>query len=93
MTDKNLIQALLKGAYLCPRHSMHKSYGYGLYTGNKILVEVISNAQFRRFKDVFKKHSNSYTFNLNLVRQMHGKALPKIMYKHLKNKAHETERV
>lgn len=90
MTDKSLIHALLTGSYISRRHNRDKRFGYGLYSGHMRVSGSVSSKQFQRFGDLFKERRGRFTFNLNLVRQMHGKSLPKKMYKQSKQKQHVT---
>jgi hypothetical protein len=86
MRTKDLIQALLNGAYISKRQNRRKGFSYALYKSKGDIVEAISDIQFSTFKNVTKVNKGRITLNLNLVRQMHGKSLSKILYKQSRKK-------
>jgi hypothetical protein len=86
MRTKHLIQALLGGAYIMQRQNRRKGFSYALYKGGSVL-EAVSDIQFATFKKVTKVNKGKFTLNLNLVRQLHGKSLPKILYKQSRQKS------
>lgn len=88
MTDKKLISALFLGAFVSRRNNRDKRCGYAIYIDQMIVCGSVTDKQFRRFHHLFKERRGRFTFNLNLVRQLHGSALPKKLYKQSKISQH-----
>lgn len=86
MKTKELLQHLLHGAFIMQRQNRRKGFGFAVYSDKGVVLAAVSDIQLSTFKHVTKEKKGKITLNLNLVRQMHGKALPKILYKKLKQK-------
>lgn len=87
-TQHDLISKMVSGKYyLAPRNRHSGRIGYMLYQGNANPAQWYSEADYKAVHNVTKKDKvGRITLNLNKVRQQHGKALVKILYKKQKAK-------
>jgi hypothetical protein len=86
--QKKLVFELLRGdCYLRPKKKPDGTDAFMIYQGNQVPVKYYSQKTVNKFKRLFKKDKiGRLTFNLKLVRKLHGKNHVKKTYKLLKTK-------
>lgn len=86
--QKLLIFHLLTGEYYLMKKPKRSGIdAYKLYKGNQVPVKYYSSATVRKIFDLLKTdNKRRLSFNLSLVRQLHGKSYIKSLYKKLQTK-------
>jgi hypothetical protein len=82
-TQKNIAEKMFNDCYMMQRLNHSKRLMFMLYEGNANPVKYVSPSTFKHFWDmnVLKKDKlGRFTFNLSIIRQMHGKTVLKTMY-------------